>query len=67
MYELYALMAAILVVIMYCILEYWVFNPEGQSTVKLVSIDCLVVLILPVTGDDIDTKNVFFFMDIVNV
>ncbi|BFZ08515.1 hypothetical protein BsWGS_11554 [Bradybaena similaris] len=46
-YELYALMAAILVVIMYCILEYWVFNPEGQSTVKLVRVIIACILAPP--------------------
>ncbi|XP_035827941.1 uncharacterized protein LOC101849234 isoform X3 [Aplysia californica] len=37
-YELYALMAAILVVVMYCILEYFVINPDGHTTVKLVRV-----------------------------
>lgn len=36
-YELYAFMAAILVVLMYCILEYTVFNPSHRTTIKLVS------------------------------
>ncbi|KAK7490026.1 hypothetical protein BaRGS_00018726 [Batillaria attramentaria] len=34
-YELYAFMAATLVVVMYCILEYAVFNPSGHTTIKL--------------------------------
>ena len=37
MYELFALMAAILVVVTYCILEYCVLNVDGQTTIKLVS------------------------------
>ena len=36
-YELYAFMAAILVVLMYCIIEYAVFNPSHRTTIKLVS------------------------------
>lgn len=39
-YEIYAFVAAILVVLMYCILEYSLFNPAGRSTVKLVSTGC---------------------------
>ncbi|CAL1547338.1 unnamed protein product [Lymnaea stagnalis] len=46
-FELYAFMAAILVVVMYCVLEYFVFNPSKQSTVKLVRLVLACVLAPP--------------------
>ncbi|XP_046570227.1 uncharacterized protein LOC124278542 [Haliotis rubra] len=42
-YELYALIVAILVVTMYCVLEYGAFNKEGQTTVKLVKINMCIL------------------------
>ncbi|XP_041377969.1 uncharacterized protein LOC121390243 isoform X2 [Gigantopelta aegis] len=46
-YELYALIAAILVVTMYCILEYAAFNVDGRTTVKLVRVVLVSVLAPP--------------------
>ncbi|XP_067683331.1 uncharacterized protein [Haliotis asinina] len=46
-YELYALMLAILVVTMYCVLEYAAFNVEGQTTVKLVRLILVCILAPP--------------------
>ncbi|KAK3762832.1 hypothetical protein RRG08_040527 [Elysia crispata] len=46
-YELYAFMCAILVVVMYCVLEYFVFNPDGQTVVKLVRMILAVVMAPP--------------------
>lgn len=37
-YELYVFIIAILVVLVYCIVEYAFLNVEGRTTVKLVSI-----------------------------
>ncbi|KAK6994165.1 hypothetical protein BgiMline_010752 [Biomphalaria glabrata] len=45
-FELYAFMAAILVVTLYCLLEYFVFNPSRQTTVKLVRL-ILACLLAP--------------------
>jgi hypothetical protein len=47
-YEIYAFIAAILVVTMYCILEYAVFNPERRTDIKLVGVDvCSVCTLAP--------------------
>ncbi|XP_046575473.1 uncharacterized protein LOC124283453 [Haliotis rubra] len=46
-YELYALIVAILVVTMYCVLEYGAFNKEGQTTVKLVRLILVCILAPP--------------------
>ncbi|GFO21262.1 hypothetical protein PoB_004776700, partial [Plakobranchus ocellatus] len=46
-YELYVFMFAILVVVMYCVLEYFVFNPDGQKTIKLVRLILVTVLAPP--------------------
>ncbi|PVD25192.1 hypothetical protein C0Q70_15690 [Pomacea canaliculata] len=46
-YEIYAFVAAILVVLMYCILEYSLFNPAGRSTVKLVRLIVACILAPP--------------------
>ncbi|XP_071082599.1 uncharacterized protein [Haliotis cracherodii] len=46
-YELYALMVAILVVTMYCVLEYAAFNVEGRTNVKLVRMILACILAPP--------------------
>ncbi|GFS25784.1 hypothetical protein ElyMa_003450300 [Elysia marginata] len=46
-YELYAFMCAILVVVMYCVLEYFVFNTEGQTVIKLVRLIIAAVIAPP--------------------
>lgn len=46
-YELYAFMVAILVVVMYCVLEYFVFNPDGQTVIKLARLIIAAVMAPP--------------------
>ncbi|KAH9510058.1 hypothetical protein Btru_043403 [Bulinus truncatus] len=46
-YELYAFIAAILVVVLYCILEYTVFNPSRRTTVKLARLILACILAPP--------------------
>ena len=38
-YELYVLIIAIIVVLLYCIVEYAFLNVDGRTTIKLVSTD----------------------------
>ncbi|RUS86224.1 hypothetical protein EGW08_006019 [Elysia chlorotica] len=40
-------MCAILVVVMYCVLEYFVFNPDGQTAIKLARMIAAVVMAPP--------------------
>lgn len=46
-FEIYAFMAAILVVLMYCILEYAVFNPSHRTTIKLVRLIVACIMAPP--------------------
>lgn len=43
-YELYALMAAIMVLGMYCLLEYFVFNRAGQTFIKLLRFMVFIIM-----------------------